>query len=118
MSRERLAAQQAALLRAVLVGEKAPPGFDADRVAVQAGALLAKRRRITAAIRPDLADVLGDGFGGLFSEYALAHPRRDGSRAREDADDFGRWLVERGHLSAPGKPWWRLRQPSPVDHPR
>lgn len=109
MSRERLAEQQAALLRAVLAGEEAPPGFDAGRVAVQAGALLSKRRRITAAIRPDLADALGEKFGGLFTDYALAHPRRDGSRAREDADDFGQWLVERGHLAAPRKPWWRLR---------
>jgi hypothetical protein len=109
VSRERLAAQQAALLRALLAGAPTPEGFDDVRIHAQADALLAKRRRITEHLRPDLADELGDRFGPLFAEYARDHPKRCDTRARQDADDFGGWLVERDHLAAPRRSWWRRR---------
>jgi hypothetical protein len=107
MSRDRLAAQQAALLRSLLAGAPTPAGFDDDRLRAQAHALLAKRRRIAWHLRPDLADDLGDRFGPLFAEYAVGHPKTTGVRAREDAERFGLWLVEQGHLTPPRRRWWR-----------
>lgn len=108
MSRDRLARQQAELLRALLAGAPTPAGFDHDRIRVQADALLAKRRRITWHLRPDLADDLGDRFGPLFAEYASDHPKRTDTRARQDADNFAEWLVVQGHLTPPRRKWWKL----------
>ena len=111
MSRDRLAAQQASLLRALLAGGPVPAGFADDRLRVQADALLAKRSRVTWRLRPDLADELGDRFGCLFAEYAGGHPKRTDTRACQDADNFGAWLVEHNHLVAPRRSWWRrIRQ--------
>lgn len=105
MSRDRLAAQQAELLRALLAGAPTPTGFDDDRIRVQAQALLAKRSRVTWHLRPDLADELGDRFTPLFAEYAAGHPKSTDIRARQDAEQFGLWLVARGHLAPPRRPW-------------
>ena len=107
MSRERLAAQQAELLRALLAGAPTPDGFDDHRIRAQAHALLAKRRRIAWHLRPDLADELGDRFGPLFTEYAADHPKVVGLRARQDAERFGLWLVAQGYLP-PRRRWWHL----------
>jgi hypothetical protein len=96
--RERLAARQAELLRALLAGGQPPPGFDPQRLRVEADALLAKRKRVVAALRPDVADALGARFGPLFTAYARARPRRDGIRGRADAAAFAAWLTERGEL--------------------
>ena len=109
MSRDRLAAQQAELLRALLAGAPTPAGFDDSRIRAQAHALLSKRSRITWHLRPDLADELGERFGPLFAEYAAGHPKTVGVRARQDAEQFGLWLVAQGHLTPPHRPWWRLR---------
>jgi hypothetical protein len=110
MSRERLAGQQAELLRALLAGGETPPGFDGDRVRAEVIVLRNKRKRVTAQIRPDLRAALGDRFAELFDAYATEHPRAEGTRAREDADAFGDWLVERGELKAvKPKPWKRGR---------
>jgi hypothetical protein len=100
--RQRLAEQQAALLRALLAGDAVPDGFDATRVAAQAAALLDKRRRVTALLRPDLAKALGDRFRALFDGYALGHPKQAGRSAREDAAAFAAWLTEHGHLPRRG----------------
>ncbi|MEJ2853034.1 MULTISPECIES: hypothetical protein [unclassified Saccharothrix] len=106
--RERLAAQQGELLRALLGDGEPPSGFDQERLRVEARALLNKRRGIVAALRPDLADVLGDRFRPLFDSYARAHPRQAGTRFREDAAAFADWAVARGELPAPRKQrWWR-----------
>lgn len=106
--RERLAAQQAELLRALLGDGAPPPGFDADRLRVEARALLNKRRGIVAVLRPDVADALGEKFRPLFDAYARAHPRQAGSRAREDAAAFAEWAVARGEPAPPRKRrWWR-----------
>ncbi|MEV6605958.1 hypothetical protein [Kutzneria sp. NPDC051319] len=107
MSRDRLAAQQAELLRSLLAGAPTPPGFDSSRVQAQAHALLSKRRRVTWHLRPDLADDLGERFGPLFAEYASGHPKTTDVRARQDADRFGEWLVAQGHLTPPRRRWWR-----------
>ncbi|AHI00158.1 hypothetical protein GCM10010174_82660 [Kutzneria viridogrisea] len=107
MTRESLALQQGELLRALLAGGQPPAGFDPERIAAQTRALLAKRRRVVAMIRPDLAEALGDRFALTFTAYAVDHPRLAGSRAREDAEAFGTWLVDQGELAAPRRSWWR-----------
>jgi hypothetical protein len=100
-SRERLAARQAELLRALLTGAPPPTGFDADRVAVEARALLAKRRGVVAALRPEVADALGDRFPALFDEYARTHPRTTGTRATQDAAAFAVWVTRHRR-----RRWW------------
>jgi hypothetical protein len=106
MSRERLAGQQAELLRALLAGGETPPGFAKDRVRAEVIVLRNKRKRVTAQIRPDLRAALGDRFAELFDGYAMGHPRAVGTRAREDADAFGDWLVQRGELKAVKRRRW------------
>lgn len=101
MSRERLAAQQAELLRALLAGGTAPAGFDPGRIEVEVRSLRAKRRRVVAYLRPELAEELGDRFVPLFNEYADAHPREEGVRMRQDAENFASWLTGRGELKRP-----------------
>ena len=96
-----------------------PAGFDAHRLGVEAAALRAKRRTVTAQLRPDLADRLGPRFGPLFDEWAVEHPKRADTSFRADLDGFESWLYATGHLQrpAPRRRWWRtasLRQPHPV----
>lgn len=106
--RERLAAAQAELLRAVLAGGAVPAGFDERQLRIESRSLLAKRRGIVAMLDPEVADALGDRFRPLFDTYAHAHPRRSGSRAREDAEAFARWAREQGELPPVSrKRWWR-----------
>lgn len=107
-ARRRLAAAQAELVEALLAGGTAPAGFDPHRLQVQARALLAKRRRVTAHLRPDLAEALGQRYPPLFDQWALSQPRRVGVTARADATAFEHWLTEHGHLPATRPlPWWR-----------
>lgn len=108
--RERLADQQAALLEALLAGGPSPAGFDEDRVRVERKLLRAKRRRVVGYLRPDLAEAVGDRFGALFDAYADERPKFVGTRAREDADAFASWLVERGELAKPRR-WNPFRRP-------
>lgn len=95
-ARQRLAHQQAQLLRALLADGPPPPGFDSARLAIEAGVLRAKRRGIVARLRPDLPGALGEAFGPLFDDYAAENPRADGVRARQDADLFAEWLAAQG----------------------
>jgi len=93
-ARDRLAAAQTALLAALVTGAEPPPGFDPDRLRLQADALIAKRRAVVARLRPDLVEAAGEGFAERFSAYARARPRpAAGSRA--DAEEFGRTLPRR-----------------------
>jgi hypothetical protein len=109
-ARERLAAQQAQLLNALLAGGEAPAGFDEQRVEVERRALLAKRRGIVRMLGPEVANELGDRFRPLFDAYALANPRRAGSRAREDTAAFAEWLRAAGELQVKRKARWRFWQ--------
>ncbi|SDM87267.1 hypothetical protein [Allokutzneria albata] len=116
--RERVAAAQAELLRALLANGGAPEGFDAERLAVQSKSLLAKRTRVMAAVRPDLAEALGDRFRELFHSYAKENPRPTGVGYRADAESFTTWLHTHGHLPRPRKPrrrWsvFKSREPHP-----
>ncbi|GGM55242.1 hypothetical protein GCM10012275_27980 [Longimycelium tulufanense] len=105
-ARERLAAAQVALLRALLENAEAPPGFAPERLRAQAEALRRKRRRVVANLRPELLDQLGDRFATLFDSYARQHPRRTGTTARDDADAFARWLAHRDDVPRSPSRWW------------
>lgn len=104
--RDRLAEQQATLLKALLAGGEIPPGFDEDRVQAERIVLRNKRRWVTDFIRPDLRRELGPRFAELFDAYAETRPRAEGVRAHQDADAFGQWLIDRGELKAPKKARW------------
>ncbi|MCK2240456.1 MULTISPECIES: hypothetical protein [unclassified Crossiella] len=107
--RTRLAKAQAELLQALLANGPAPAGFDPARLHAQSLALRAKRRRVTAALRPDLPERLGPRFRPLFDEYATTHPRHEGTGARTDANTFATWLTQSGHLPKPRRRWWPRR---------
>ncbi|WHT21534.1 hypothetical protein N8J89_10880 [Crossiella sp. CA-258035] len=104
--RTRLAAAQSTLLHALLANGPLPTGFNPTRLQAQSQALRAKRRRVTAALRPDLPERLGERFRELFDAYATTHPRREGVGARTDANTFADWLVTQGHLPKPRRRWW------------
>lgn len=110
LARERLAAQQAELLNALLSNGPVPAGFDEPRLNVERRALLSKRRGIVRMLSPAVADELGDRFRPLFDAYAVEHPRRAGSRAREDAASFAEWCRASGELSAKRKARWKFWQ--------
>jgi hypothetical protein len=101
VSRERLAAQQAELLHALLADGPAPPGFDASRLRVEAQVLRRKHGRVLAYQRPELAEELGDRFGPLFTEFNAGRPKRDTERSGAYADAFVEWLIAGGHLPKP-----------------
>jgi hypothetical protein len=105
--RDRLAAAQADLLRALLADGPIPPGFDEKVLRVEAEALLAKRRRVVAQLLPEAAGELGDRYRPLFDEYAGTHPRLEGTRYRDDAAQFQEWATAKGMLAAPRRRWWR-----------
>ncbi|MFE2751894.1 hypothetical protein ACFXGA_07800 [Actinosynnema sp. NPDC059335] len=105
--RDRLAAAQAELLRALLADGDAPAGFDEERLRVERRALLNKRRGIVEMLRPDVAAELGERFRPLFDAYARAHPKEVGTRFREDAARFAEWAVRRGELKPRKRRWWR-----------
>jgi hypothetical protein len=107
MAREELAARQHELVRALLAGGPVPAGFDGHRVAVEARALLAKRRSIAAHLRPDLVDRLGAEFGALFAAWSAGHPKQVGTSFRADLDRFEAWLHAEGHLEVPRRRWFR-----------
>ena len=99
-ARSRLAGRQADLLAALVGGAPPPPGFDPDRLRVQAGALAGKRREVVARVAPELVHQLGPRFAGLFADYAREHPR-PAAGGRADAAAFTSVLIERGELPDP-----------------
>ncbi|HST64647.1 MAG TPA: DUF692 domain-containing protein [Mycobacteriales bacterium] len=88
VARERLGRAQEELLAGLAAGT-APPGFDAERIDVQAGALLAKRREAVARRLPELAETAD--FRVRFDAYAKGNPRPPAGSAA-DADAFARAL--------------------------
>ncbi|MEJ2865177.1 hypothetical protein [Actinomycetospora flava] len=89
MSREDLARRQAELLEALVAGGAAPPGVDPARVALEAEALRAKRRRALARLLPaDVHDVLGEDLVPRLDAWITTHPRRVGTSMHADADAF------------------------------
>ena len=73
-ARDRLAAGQAALVRALVGGGPVPGGFDPGRVRATSTALARKRAREVARAWPALAAELGEDFTGEFLAYAAGRP--------------------------------------------
>ncbi|EFG64462.1 DUF692 domain-containing protein [Streptomyces sp. SPB074] len=91
-TRERLAAEQSALLAALVAGGPAPRGFDAERLAVQASALAGKRGQIVGKVAPELPRLLGADYRAAFRAYATSRPPAGGYR--RDALDFAAHVLE------------------------
>jgi hypothetical protein len=101
--REELAARQAALVAALVAGAGVPPGLDAERVRIQAAALVRKRGRSVALNAPGLAAALDaalgtalgtDGFRRTFADYAAGRPKISGEGgSAADAEQFARYLL-------------------------
>jgi hypothetical protein len=95
MRREALAAAQAELVAALVAGGPKPPGFDAERLRIQAAGLVAKRRggvaRALAAIAPSVLTELGPRLAAEFAAYAEGRPKPSGG-SRADAQAFVAWL--------------------------
>lgn len=106
-ARARLAADQQALLAALVTGGEPPAGFDAQRVRIQAGALLAKRTRVAAHHHPWLAAALGSHYAAAFAGYAAVHPLPAGGTSRTDAASFEAHLAARGTLPRRPRGWRR-----------
>jgi uncharacterized protein len=103
-ARERLAGRQTALVRALVGptlshpglppgGFPEPAGVDAGRVAVQAAALVGKRRDLVARARPDLAE--RPDFAASFAAWARTSPP---AGVRADTAAFA------AHLDGDGRP--------------
>jgi hypothetical protein len=102
-ARTRLAAQQAALVSALLAGGERPAGFDAESLRVAADSLARKRSRAVARAWPGLTRTLGPDFDKHFAAYAegSALPRAGGPLA--DGRAFARWLKARRELPDAGR---------------
>jgi hypothetical protein len=94
-TRQALAAAQAELVAALVAGGPEPPGFDAERLRVQAASLIAKRRggvaRALAMFAPEVLPELGPRFAAEFAAYAEGRPKPGGG-SRADAQAFAAWL--------------------------
>ena len=96
---DRLAAEQAALVRALVAGGPMPEGFDQDRVRATAAALARKRAREVARAWPALAAGQGDAFTDRFVAFAAGRPPPATGGALADGLAFARHLAGHGHLS-------------------
>ncbi|MFE7425716.1 DUF692 domain-containing protein [Streptomyces sp. NPDC057545] len=92
--RDRVAVAQTALLRALVAGAPAPPGFDERRLGVQSRALASKRAGVVAKVAPELPEILGSGYREAFLAYAGRRPMSGGYR--RDALDFAEELLSTG----------------------
>jgi hypothetical protein len=103
---ERLAAEQAALVRALVGGGPAPGGFDPERVRATAAALARKRAGEVARAWPGLAAELGPAF----TERLLARARLSTRPARLAATLTGspRRLVVTVRAPGLGERWLSL----------
>ncbi|GAA3094800.1 hypothetical protein [Streptosporangium carneum] len=110
-AREALARAQAGLVAALVAGGEPPEGFDVGRLRIQEAALISKRRGTVARLRPDLCALLGDAFAAEFDGYARGRPKPQGG-SRVDAQDFARWLGEKGLLPQEPDPEARV-DPAP-----
>jgi hypothetical protein len=96
--RERLAAGQAALVRALVGGGPVPGGFDPDRVRATSTALARKRAREVARAWPVLAAELGEEFTGRFLAFAAGRPPPARGGALADGLALARALAGQGRL--------------------
>jgi hypothetical protein len=96
--RDRLAAGQAALVRALVGGGPVPGGFDRGRVRAASTALARKRAREVARAWPALAAELGEDFTGEFLAYAAGRPPPARGGALADGLAFADALAGEGRL--------------------
>jgi hypothetical protein len=96
---ERLAAEQAALVRALVAGGPVPEGFDPGRVRATAAALARKRAREVARAWPVLAADLGEAFTDRFVAFAAGRTPPATGGALADGLAFARALSHQGRLS-------------------
>jgi hypothetical protein len=92
-ARAGLAERQAELLRALWGKGPVPRGFDEDGVRAEGEALLSKRRRFVARMRPALARALGRRFPEQFAAFAAAVSLP--AHACADAAAFASWFEGR-----------------------
>ena len=93
--RHELEIRQRALVAALVAGAAPPADLDGGRIRIQAAALVRKRARSAARVRPELAAALGAEFGPAFHRYAGAHPGPPNC-AQADAVQFARYLRRSG----------------------
>jgi hypothetical protein len=96
-SHDQLAADQRALIAALVSGAADPAGVDRERLAAARTALLAKRAGETARHWPMLARSLAPGWPTVFIEWATGQPSAGGLR---DGWDFARGLAAVAELPA------------------
>jgi hypothetical protein len=94
-ARHRLAAQQEALVAALVTGAAAPPGFDGNRLDAARAALLNKRAGEVRRSWPMLAASLGPQWTTRFAAWAGTRPPLGALR---DGFDFARHLARSGEL--------------------
>lgn len=97
--RAELELRQRSLVAALVAGSDPPPDMDAERIRVQAAALIRKRGRIVAHTQAELAAALGPGFGLVFQDYVTSQPGLRPGCATEDAREFARYVLR----SAPAR---------------
>jgi hypothetical protein len=90
--RQRLAVEQAGLMRALAGQADAPAGFDAARVRVAADSLLSKRMQSVARTWPVLAESLGDRYAEHFRAYGTRHALPSEGGPLADGYAFARHL--------------------------
>ena len=91
--RAELELRQRSLIAALVAGVDPPPDLDAERIRVQAAALIRKRGRIVGRTHAELAAALGSEFGPVFHHYATSRPGPRPGCATEDAREFARYLL-------------------------
>lgn len=95
--RNRIAEQQAGIVRALAMQGDAPSGFDAGRVHTAAESLLFKRRRTVARVWPALVTALGqERFRASFLQFAKTHALPRSAMPVDDGVAFARWLARDG----------------------
>jgi hypothetical protein len=94
-ARERLAEQQARLVRALLGRDEAPAGFDAERLRLAGQSLVNKRLREVERAWPALARCLGAEWGERFSAFARTAPPPEAGGPLADGLAFARTLSAR-----------------------
>ena len=100
-ARQKLANQQACLVRVLTRADAPPEGFDSAALAVAAGSLQRKRARTVEKAWPLLAAALHERFDSRFEHYAAQQPIPES--AAEDGYRFARWLGRTGQLPDAGR---------------
>jgi hypothetical protein len=96
--RERLAADQSALIAALAARGEPPQGFDAARLEAAADSLAKKRSGAAARSWPGLAEGFGLNYQALFLEYVAIHTLPIVGGPLADARAFVRFQESRAEL--------------------